>query len=73
MSDRIVDTDAIIWMVETGGEVTKDTIIALCNELKSMNNLYDRLRMEGCGYVECGMADRGFSNCGEEEIDEFGK
>lgn len=58
---RIVDPDAIKWLIKEGGTVTNETILAMAAEIEMYRTEENYLRCNGCGYNECGMAESGFS------------
>lgn len=61
-TESIVDVESIRWLVENGGTVTEKTILAMCRVIAEYEEMYDRLGKRGCGNVECGMAESGFSD-----------
>lgn len=66
---RIVDPDAIEWLIKEGGTVTNETILAMVAEIRSNRAEWKDLRYNGCGYTECGLAASGFSGVPPVEED----
>jgi hypothetical protein len=67
---RVIDVDSILWLLDSGGDITKETIREMAEELRSWREYDIGLKRNGCGHADCGFY---YYSHSEKDLAEFDK